>query len=600
MGHCVHLHSTSRNRHIRRDRNRQARRRPARATLQLEALEDRALPSTGPLGPLVQVSSSVTPFTDTSDVPGHFGVAFLNSAVEPRLAVDPNNPLHMVGVWQQDRWSDGASRGIMAGISTDGGNTWTLTPVTGMSINEGGDTQRASDPWVAFGADGAVYVSALVGDDPELVTPKGIYVSKSVDGGFHWGAPTKVIVNTDFFNLFNDKPAMTTDPTNPNNIYVVWDRVDFFQGTEPTLFSRSTDGGQTWSTPTTIFDPGFIGATTSNQIVVLPNGTLVDMFAEFDFFGTFIKVMRSTDQGVTWSAPSVVSPFNEAFEFDPNTFFPVRAGGVPDIAVNRTNGNLYVVFQSSAFSQFSAVDGIALTSSTDGGLTWSTPIQVNQTPTNIPLFDQQAFTPNVAVANNGKVAVSYTDFRFNTGGPDLLTDQWLDIFGPSDLKNGKPAQEFRLTNASFNMEAAPVAGGLFLGDYESLVAGGTNFNSFGAFFAVANTPEFTPGSNSLGNPSNIFFRDSTVNDQSVSTSMAAAASVRTSGQSVSSARLVVNTGGVSDSTLNLARTVANEQAVTSTDHASRNAALTAAHQARPDDDVFLSTFWLDELSTDLI
>ena len=52
--------------------------------------------------------------------------------------------------------------------------------------------------------------------------------------------------------------------------------------------------------------------------------------------------------------------------------------------------------------------------STDGGFTWSTPIQVNQTPNTVPPIDRQAWNPTVAVAADGTVAVTYYDFRNNT------------------------------------------------------------------------------------------------------------------------------------------------------------------------------------------
>ena len=39
------------------------------------------------------------------------GVFFPDTQVEPRLAVDPTNSRHMVGVWQQERWDDGGSFG---------------------------------------------------------------------------------------------------------------------------------------------------------------------------------------------------------------------------------------------------------------------------------------------------------------------------------------------------------------------------------------------------------------------------------------------------------------------------------------------------------
>jgi hypothetical protein len=152
------------------------------------------------------------------------------------------------------------------------------------------------------------------------------------------------------------------------------------------------------------------------------------------------------------------------------------------------------------FSGF-AHDDIALSMSTDGGQTWSDPIKVNQTPTNIPVGNQQAFTPSVAVSSDGTVAVTYYDFRNNvdlTPGSGLPTDYWLvhassNFTNPSSWTTG----ELPLTNTSFNMEnAAPTSRGYFLGDYEGLAAAGNNFY---ALFAQAGS--------STSDPSNIWFRD---------------------------------------------------------------------------------------------
>src|SRR5262249_2084140 len=127
---------------------------------------------------------------------------------------------------------------------------------------------------------------------------------------------------------------------------------------------------------------------------------------------------------------------------------------------------------------------IAFSMSTDGGFTWSAPIKINQTPSNIPLGNQQAFLPSVAVNQNGVVAITYYDLRNNTPDPGLPTDLWMVHSHPPDgLTN--PAgwsSENRLTKASFDMQAAvPLDDGYFIGDYEGLVAEGKDF---GAFFSM--------------------------------------------------------------------------------------------------------------------
>jgi hypothetical protein len=134
--------------------------------------------------------------------------------------------------------------------------------------------------------------------------------------------------------------------------------------------------------------------------------------------------------------------------------------------------------------------------STDGGRTWSDPIKVNQTPTNIPAGNAQTFTPSVAINSDGTVALTYYDFRNNPAAAGLPTDYWISHADSAFTNPASWSAENRLTNSSFNMENAPVAGGYFVGDYEGLAAAGT---SFYALFAQAGS--------SSSDSSNMFFRD---------------------------------------------------------------------------------------------
>jgi hypothetical protein len=447
-------------------------------------------------GPVVGVSST-TLWPDTSETIGQTGSVSINGEVEPSIAVDPRNSLHLVGVWQQDRWSNGGSRGIVAGVSMDGGSSWTSVPIPGVSEVTGGPLPRASDPWVSFAPNGDLYASVLSADS-SAGPNETINISKSTDGGFTWGAPIALKSDTDS-HFFDDKETVTADPTNSNFVYATWDRLTFDSSFNfingPAWFSRSTDGGHTWETARIIFNAPTGTQTIGNQIVVLPNGTLLDVF---DFLANTntVEVIRSTDHGLTWSTSTVIAADLGIGVSDPNTGQGVRAGtNLPEVAVDRGSGTVYVVWEDGRFSSSSHED-IAISQSMDGGLTWSTPIKVNQTPpANIPTGDQQAFTPQVAVAANGEIGVSYYDFRNNTGGPGLLTDYWIAFSSPgASLSFGN---EQRMTATSFNGELAPFAEGLMIGDYEGLVAGGPSFNAFTSLFEITRAP---------GNPSDIVSR----------------------------------------------------------------------------------------------
>jgi hypothetical protein len=159
--------------------------------------------------------------------------------------------------------------------------------------------------------------------------------------------------------------------------------------------------------------------------------------------------------------------------------------------VDRQSGNLYAVWEDGRFSNF-VVNDIALSMSADGGLTWSTPVRVNQTPVNTPASNRQAFHPTVAISADGTVGVTYYDFRFNNANPGWSTDYWLSQCHPTSVSDASnPAcwtSEVRLTNSSFNLEAVTSIafdGRIFLGDYFGLAAAGEH-GFLATFTAVDN------------------------------------------------------------------------------------------------------------------
>lgn len=157
-------------------------------------------------------------------------------------------------------------------------------------------------------------------------------------------------------------------------------------------------------------------------------------------------------------------------------------GGVFDYAVDLASGRVHVAWQDARFSHGQA-DAIALAWSPDDGTTWTTPAKVNATPTNIPVRNQQAFAPNLAVATDGTVGVSYFDFRHNDPAATLPTDRWLVRCHPTanPACTGRPARpEARLTTTSFDMRQAHRLTsigppGFFLGDYMGLTSTGRDF-----------------------------------------------------------------------------------------------------------------------------
>ncbi|GAB3285021.1 sialidase family protein [Sinomonas notoginsengisoli] len=444
--------------------------------------------SAAPLSPAEAVSGS-SPFASCTlgSAPG--AVNYLNAEVEPWVAVNPTNSSNIIGAWQQDRWSDGGAHGLVVGYTTNGEKTWGETPQPFSACAPGGPSRydRASDPWVSIGPDGTAYSVSIsfqgVGPD------NAVLASTSTDGGATWTAPAALKEDLGTTQFFNDKESVTADPTVSGTAYAVWDRLVSPNGNPranahtsaysgPAWFAKTTDGGATWSPATAIVPTANREQTIGNQIVVDPRtGTLYDFFnfilntgpnGQPTLHGDNVAFVKSTDGGASWSAPQVLANLGSVGVTDPNTGAPIRTGDIiPEPAIDPATGQLYVVWQDARFNG-GHYDEVAISTSSDGGATWSDPARVN-TPHGVP-----AFTPSVRVAN-GTVGVAYYDFRNLTAGntSTLPTDYW---FTSSVDAAGSFGNE-RHVHGPWDMMTAPNAGGFFVGDYAGLAAVGSSFAS---------------------------------------------------------------------------------------------------------------------------
>ena len=439
---------------------------------------------------LTLVSNS-SPFPPGCDNMSPDGTNYENGEVEPWVAIDPTNSSHVVGIYQQDRWSDGSAHGLMTAVSRDGGKTWKLgfahlSLCSGGTAGNGGNYQRVTDPWIAISPNGTVYQSGL--SDNESDFNEAMLVARSSDGGDTWSEPTSLITDNDPL-IADDKDSIAADPLNSSYAYAIWSRYVFADFrhrvlvSSPAWFSRTTDGGITWEAARDIYDPSAGFYALGHEIVVLPDSSLVDMFFQYDDTSSAIYTIRSTDQGVTWSQPALIDNYTDIGVIDVKTGELVR-GGVPSIAVNPTTGTLYSVWMDARFSS-GVRDGIAFSMSTDGGVSWSPAVQVNQAPT------VQAFAPAIAVTANGRIAVTYYDFRNDNADPSVLLTNYWRI---TSTDGGHTWQEIPLSS-SFDLRTAPKTGlGYMVTDYEGLAA---SDESFLAFFVATN-------SGNTANPTDVF------------------------------------------------------------------------------------------------
>src|SRR6266566_1302469 len=327
---------------------------------------------------VVQAQVAFSPPQNVSSNPG--------TSYYAQIAVDSTGGINIV-------WLDNTPGyyAVFFSRSTDGGATFS-TPQ-----NLSNDPAGSSAPQIAVDSSGNINV---VWQD----NPPGnyqIFFTRSSDGGATFSAP---------MNISNDprgagSPYMAVD--SGGNINVAW-------VSSPTVvpyiisFSRSSDGGATFSTPIAVSSrPSY-----RPQVAVDSAGNINVAWTEGFNGPVDVVFSRSSDGGATFTAPKVISGLSEAY-------LGLR------IALD-SKGNLYAVWDTQPFGN------IYLSHSSDGGATFSYTAITNNTSGTGPQGQQ------IAIDSSDNINVVWNIFfsRSSDGGATFSTPQNLS----NDLGNSYASQ----------------------------------------------------------------------------------------------------------------------------------------------------------------
>jgi hypothetical protein len=396
------------------------------------------------------------------DVQSH-GNCEPDTLVEPDIAVSPSNPKIEVAVAHDCRFASGGAVDIFYAWTHDGGAVWHQSRLPGLTKAVGGTYDRASDPVVAFGADGSVYVSSLVFD---VTCPTGVAVSRSTNGGATFAKPV-IAQSSNTCAVSDDKNWLVTDtqPDSPfhGRIYQFW--TEFLAGAgSPQEVRWSDNDGQTWSSTHVLASKKQFAQ--DSQAFVQPNGAITDTYLYSGHAlgdgirqgsipgtgtnagsGVSLVAQTSLDGGATWTKPVVVAKNVGGGPAGIRCCLPLMAG-------DHATGQMFGVWNANGPGTQDAVE----LSSSANGKTWSSPVKV--TPGNAPNVEYL----NAAVAAaNGRVFVSYGQRNMNS--PSIVQQEltWSSDGGKTfapPIALGPPS----------NLKYAAVAGGKFPGDYSGLSA----------------------------------------------------------------------------------------------------------------------------------
>lgn len=349
--------------------------------------------------------------------------------VEPHVAVNPTDPMNLVAASMVVSNLEDPFEGIRCYTfaSFDGGQSWVATDLTDKINTKLFSRNFCGDVWVAFGAGGAVYLSALIDrrkDEPRTNN----LVFRSPDGGKTWLDPSYVPAGKGGPYDQGDILVDTTGGRFSGRVYFSAVHGYTLEGGstwESISVSRSEDGGQTFSDPV----PAQLGNLATNELnmVTLSEGTLVVSYSDYRTWqggeissyrleGHRLWIVKSGDGGLTFSPPLFVAE--------------VKYRQIPKIAVDNQSSafrdRLYAVWANWNGTDY-RTDGVHFTYSPDRGKMWIKPVTIDRSPRE----DGARSTAAIAVNKNGVVGVAWYDRR---NDPE---NKCQDIYFTASLDGGE-------------------------------------------------------------------------------------------------------------------------------------------------------------------
>lgn len=446
----------------------------AAAALPATLLTAPAVAATRPTGPAVLHVGQIA----AENVPPRRG-SEPDTLVEPDVAVSPVDPQVAVSVFHDGRYADGGAVDIGYAWTRDGGRTWRNAPVPYLTQAVGGRWPRASDPVLAFAADGTAYLSVLVFQPAGCST--GITVQRSTDGGATWSRPTLAHVSRTC-RYSDDKNWIVVDShrTSPHfgRVYQFWTPYRYTASGDylgsPQVVRWSDDKGRHWSATHPV--TGLAQDTQNSQPMIRADGAIVDAYQRYPAgshdtpehsFGHSVTrapargaardhavalvARTSVDGGATWSGESVIA---ESIGEGPPDVRCCLASAVAD----PVTGMLYANWIGARRGQ-----PVQLSRSRDGRH-WSRPVRVDRDGS---AAVSQHINTDVA-AFRGRVFVSYGSRVVANARSTRYVQQKMSASYDRGRSFGAPLA----LGPRSDLEYAAFAGALFPGDYIGTAATG--------------------------------------------------------------------------------------------------------------------------------
>lgn len=369
---------------------------------------------------------------------------------EQSLAINPNNPKHLVVAWMKYIPIPApAGVYIATSTSTNGGLTWS-TPVN-IPHNKTGWT--SADPTLVFKNDGTVYLGFI--DSNTAKDSAAVFVTKSTNGGTSWGALSKVVDYNDSPDLIFDRPWLAIDNSGgayDGYLYLVSMSYKADPLPHHVYLTRSTNGGTTWGPHVLVDNTIPLGPSIQAMGVpaVTKDGRLFIGYLSYNpiqsVFPRFIYAL-STDGGSTLTNSVIMNGSNTTITNDTLLQYSYK------MSANPTNSNNLVF---SYVDKSNADYDIYSINSNNGGSSWNTPVRVSSDPINNG-NNQDMMWANFS--STGKYAAIWRDRRANSGAQN----QPYKIWGSLSTDGGNSfSPNFQISQTDGPL-MIPVDGNDFLG-----------------------------------------------------------------------------------------------------------------------------------------